>query len=279
MAVDWKLPVSSVIFLTVHVVYFDEVARCSKAYNYSILVNCIILFVMSAHSVLAERGVCRVFNDLFSTVWLMALPFNFILSLVLFLVHKTYSCLPQLVLRLDVGLLIISNLTSFMMLCIIGCYSVSYLKAARKVRKAKQELEQVYENILNPDYDAVAFLKKHGAALNSTGLSPKDFSVLQDNFAETFDSDQSAESEENRKECAICLDHYHRGDRVVCHPGCNHLFHWDCLGPWLEKESGKPQCPLCKKPTLTTMILAVRRMRVRERRSDGETERASLPLR
>ncbi len=60
MAVDWKLPVSSVIFLTVHVVYFDEVARCSKAYNYSILVNCIILFVMSAHSVLAERGVCRV---------------------------------------------------------------------------------------------------------------------------------------------------------------------------------------------------------------------------
>lgn len=269
MAADCKLPVLSVIFLAVHVLYFQEVARCSASYNYSILINCIILFVMSVHSVMAERGVCRVFNDLFSTLWLMALPFNFILSLVLFLAQKAYTCLPQVVLRVDLGLLIISNLTSFMVLCILACYSVSYLKAARKARKAREELERVYENILDPNYDVAGFLKKHGPTLNNTGLTPKDFAVMRENFAETFATDQTNEAEEDKRDCAICLDQYQRGDLVVRHPGCRHLFHWDCLGPWLQKEPSKPQCPLCKKPTLTCMILEVRLMRVRER-SDGQ---------
>ncbi len=49
---------------------------------------------------------------------------------------------------------------------------------------------------------------------------------------------------ENITECTICTDSFKDNDLVVKTP-CEHIFHLDCIKPWLCNESNK--CPVCRK--------------------------------
>ena len=44
--------------------------------------------------------------------------------------------------------------------------------------------------------------------------------------------------------CHICLADYEQGENLLILPRCGHLFHYDCLLPWLTEH--KSHCPLCK---------------------------------
>ena len=46
--------------------------------------------------------------------------------------------------------------------------------------------------------------------------------------------------------CAVCLDLLSAGERVIALPRCHHIFHWECLRPWLEKKGADADCPCCK---------------------------------
>ncbi|KAL8130072.1 hypothetical protein V2J09_019227 [Rumex salicifolius] len=50
------------------------------------------------------------------------------------------------------------------------------------------------------------------------------------------------DSKEDSKRCAICLDDFEIGTEVMVTP-CNHMFHEDCILPWLKS---KGQCPVCR---------------------------------
>jgi Ring finger domain len=52
--------------------------------------------------------------------------------------------------------------------------------------------------------------------------------------------------------CAICLSAYEVGDSVSWskEDGCVHVFHTDCIVPWLAKKS-EPHCPCCRRPFCT----------------------------
>lgn len=43
--------------------------------------------------------------------------------------------------------------------------------------------------------------------------------------------------------CPVCLEDFSDGDRVR-RVGCHHLFHTDCIDPWLRKH---PACPVCRE--------------------------------
>ena len=46
------------------------------------------------------------------------------------------------------------------------------------------------------------------------------------------------------EQCSICLDDFDKGDRLrVLH--CGHMYHTDCIMPWLTKQ--RSNCPMCKK--------------------------------
>jgi hypothetical protein len=47
--------------------------------------------------------------------------------------------------------------------------------------------------------------------------------------------------------CSICLEGYEESS-VIRKLKCSHLFHKDCIDPWLLKESYK--CPVCRNDTL-----------------------------
>ncbi|MCD7466801.1 hypothetical protein HAX54_003831 [Datura stramonium] len=49
----------------------------------------------------------------------------------------------------------------------------------------------------------------------------------------------------NYSTCAICLDGLVDAELCRSFPACNHMFHAQCIDPWLAK---KPTCPTCRTP-------------------------------
>lgn len=70
------------------------------------------------------------------------------------------------------------------------------------------------------------------------------------------DKAKKKEEKEEKICCSICLVDYEAEDAVTHLPRCNHLFHINCIEPWLL--SGHLTCPLCRSfvfsqtPTLPT---------------------------
>ena len=62
---------------------------------------------------------------------------------------------------------------------------------------------------------------------------------------ERFPVTQSTQQQmDDGHECAICLLNYSVGEMVRQLP-CQHLFHAECLSPWLRDHVA---CPMCRKP-------------------------------
>ncbi|OAP58715.1 hypothetical protein AYL99_07805 [Fonsecaea erecta] len=84
--------------------------------------------------------------------------------------------------------------------------------------------------------------------------------------------------------CPICLDDFISGETAVRELPCNHIFHPECIDPFLRDNSSL--CPLCKKSSLppgycpvqvtNLMVRRERLMRRMRQRSRSATEESSL---
>lgn len=48
---------------------------------------------------------------------------------------------------------------------------------------------------------------------------------------------------EEEEQCAVCRMEFDAGECVQCLPACGHVYHEDCLAPWLAENKC---CPICK---------------------------------
>ncbi|XP_044956093.1 RING-H2 finger protein ATL34-like [Hordeum vulgare subsp. vulgare] len=46
--------------------------------------------------------------------------------------------------------------------------------------------------------------------------------------------------------CSVCLGAFHLGETVRLLPACLHLYHAECIDPWLDAHS---TCPICRSDT------------------------------
>jgi hypothetical protein len=51
--------------------------------------------------------------------------------------------------------------------------------------------------------------------------------------------------------CSVCLDNYGDGDVLRMLPDCGHLFHKECVDPWLRQH---PTCPVCRTSPLPSPL-------------------------
>ena len=49
--------------------------------------------------------------------------------------------------------------------------------------------------------------------------------------------------DEEEEQCAVCRMEFEAEEAVRCLPACGHVFHVDCLAPWLAENKC---CPICK---------------------------------
>ncbi|EYU19847.1 hypothetical protein MIMGU_mgv1a015778mg [Erythranthe guttata] len=63
--------------------------------------------------------------------------------------------------------------------------------------------------------------------------------------------DSSSTGKSNASACSICLADYKGADLVRLIPSCGHLFHRDCIDPWLSLH---PTCPVCRSSPLPITI-------------------------
>jgi hypothetical protein len=71
--------------------------------------------------------------------------------------------------------------------------------------------------------------------------------ILNDNTKLLLFSELDDINKNRYKACSICIDDYEQND-TIRQLSCSHVFHKDCIDPWLLKESYK--CPLCRDDTL-----------------------------
>jgi Ring finger domain len=89
-------------------------------------------------------------------------------------------------------------------------------------------------------------------------LTPQQVQRLQERSARSAHAaseDDDAASESTMADsncCAVCLDEFSAESDVLRLPECRHLFHADCITPWLTERQAK--CPLCKHDVLEYVL-------------------------
>jgi len=76
----------------------------------------------------------------------------------------------------------------------------------------------------------------------------REIEILKEKFTYNYikheQDPEDKKKEDDKKECTICFGELCNGEFIVCLPGCEHLYHWDCLGQWVKVKSN---CPVCRK--------------------------------
>jgi hypothetical protein len=99
---------------------------------------------------------------------------------------------------------------------------------------------RVYADIY--DYDNYDNLEDIIVALSET-----EFSEL-----ETIEYD--IDKYKDQKSCSICIETYNQDDGLI-KLKCNHIFHNDCIKPWLTSKSTK--CPVCRRDQRDTFMTSI----------------------
>ncbi|KAK9284399.1 hypothetical protein L1049_023570 [Liquidambar formosana] len=55
-------------------------------------------------------------------------------------------------------------------------------------------------------------------------------------------NEKEKENDEDGRRCAICLEDFMPKEQVTLTP-CNHMYHEDCIVPWVKSHG---QCPVCR---------------------------------
>lgn len=102
--------------------------------------------------------------------------------------------------------------------------------------------QMTYENLLLLDSGPLTAIERA-----KKGLTSKQLQTIHSILIYSPPSSQSLSSNSSTislPQCSICQEEFNHNDHGVCLPSCQHVFHGECLGPWLV---GHSLCPNCRQ--------------------------------
>ncbi|XAR49524.1 hypothetical protein NMG60_11032759 [Bertholletia excelsa] len=102
----------------------------------------------------------------------------------------------------------------------------------------KQALKMLRKEIYNPRATAKRLARSLSLYYrrSNSGGSPST------RFRKDDEEEEEEDDDDERKRCAVCLDDFEPKQMVMLTP-CNHMFHEECIVPWLKSRA---QCPVCR---------------------------------
>jgi len=127
------------------------------------------------------------------------------------------------------------------------------MQNANFVNQTYDRVETIEEH---PSFELSAFIRNNINQLKGIAWQERDTAALI----------QVATIKSNRKimeddECPICFGPVLPDQMHVTHPGCNHLYHVNCLEEWMHT---KLVCPMCKLDTRPALLKALRDAKKKE---------------
>lgn len=99
----------------------------------------------------------------------------------------------------------------------------------------KEEQEQVLKKLKKEIYDPAPNYNK------TMKFPPRKVSLYYRDLNRDLNYNVNKGHEEGKR-CAICLEDFEARDEVMLTP-CNHMFHEECIVPWVKNHG---QCPICR---------------------------------
>lgn len=255
---SWMWTIDFTIYLVCHIVYDEDISKCSSEYSHSMVVICALVEISAISNLMTKYSDQYLTCNEYIKKWTSFLV-PYMIGRSLWFIGKVFRCQPRLLILVDYILfmlpgicLLIIGLVALLGGMVLCCVHI-FRKNAHK--KAIQALHKMYENIHLDNFNLDEFLEKYRQSLDTFGMTEKDLTFLRTHFTHQFTEDQSQVSEDEKKICSVCLGHFELQDVVLPHPGCKHMFHWDCLSPWLTRPNQPCSCPMCKKPTMSNMLI------------------------
>jgi hypothetical protein len=112
------------------------------------------------------------------------------------------------------------------------------------------DASEILNHILHSDLGGVLhqLLQQY---TDAQGTPPAAVSEVESLPVLTIQKDES----ESEKQCAVCMCDFTTGDQAKQMP-CKHIFHPDCIHPWLAKHNS---CPNCRQELRTDDVAYERR--------------------
>ncbi|KAJ0987513.1 hypothetical protein J5N97_005869 [Dioscorea zingiberensis] len=105
------------------------------------------------------------------------------------------------------------------------------------IRSASEDLEQCNKQLA--DIPVTIYNK---LPLSSSSCSPDD--TTSTSICTGTSESNGGGGDQDGEVCVICLEEYEDGEKVRSLPTCRHMFHQECIDPWLVKSSSF--CPVCR---------------------------------
>jgi len=210
-----------------------------------------MLSSLNAATVFTMNSLCekfwstiRIIISIFVVLHIMlGLPLMILISI------KTPDCVPLSYLLTSWLLIGMFNLLFYL---IIGIVVLVLFKAYMKHRRtiiAKEDVDKMYEKIYSINIEK--YLKDTADVIDSFSPTKKELEIIKDKYSLIVKGIQKDVNENEKEECVICMGPYEIGESVTLHPGCKHIFHYDCLICWFEKQT---KCPTCRRLTRSSMF-------------------------
>lgn len=110
-------------------------------------------------------------------------------------------------------------------------------------------MQEVYSHLKNPKFNLKLFYEDHKNFIDTSPFGQRDKEQLLRNC-----QDQYSTTKHKHDSCIICFQDLNQEELIAELPVCGHVYHPDCLVPWLEKNSS---CPICKAPVRYNLYMMI----------------------